>query len=123
MEYKNKHLTGARYEDIAISYLIKNGHIILKRNYRNPYGEIDIISRIDNTLVFTECKYRNGSRYGDPLEAVNAVKQRKISKTALCYYSQSSYYNELPCRFDVIAIYGDGTIKHVENAFEFRGRI
>ena len=122
MEYNNR-TKGTRYEDIAISYLVKKGHKILKRNYRNHYGEIDIISVADDTLVFTECKYRKSDRYGDPLEAVGPVKQLKISKTAAYYYAGHSFAREMTCRFDVIAIYGDGTIKHIEDAFEFRGNL
>ncbi len=121
MEYYSKRQTGTRYEDVAVSFLIKKGHTILKRNYRNPYGEIDIISRIDDTIVFTECKYRQNNRYGDPLEAVNYIKQRRISKGALYFCSRFLKGREAACRFDVVAVYGNGTIRHIENAFDFRG--
>ena len=71
-----------------------------------------------STLVFTECKYRSSSKFGDPLEAVNLNKQQKICHTAMNFCVKYGYVN-YPCRFDVIAIYKDGTIKHIKNAFEY----
>lgn len=117
---KSNRATGAKYESVAAAYLSGNGYQILERNYRNKYGEIDIIAAKDSVLVFVEIKFRSSDSYGDPLEAVDARKQQRISKTALCYYSRHGYYANAPCRFDVLGIYGDGTIRHVENAFEFR---
>ena len=66
----------------------------------------------------TECKYRSSSKFGDPLEAVNLHKQQKICHTAVNFCVKYGYVN-YPCRFDVIAIYKDGTIKHIKNAFEY----
>ena len=84
-------------------------YTIITRNYRTRYGEIDIISKCNSTLVFTECKYRSSSKFGDPLEAVNLHKQQKICHTAMNFCVKYGYVN-YPCRFDVIAIYKDGTI-------------
>ena len=103
---KNSRATGSEYETI------------ITRNYRTRYGEIDIISKCNSTLVFTECKYRSSSKFGDPLEAVNLHKQQKICHTAMNFCVKYGYVN-YPCRFDVIAIYKDGTIKHIKNAFEY----
>ena len=117
----NKRLIGAEGETAAVRYLEEHGYQIIKRNYRNRYGEIDIIAELGNVLVFVEVKYRRAGDYGDPLEAVDIRKQRRISKAALYYYSGYGHGWNRPCRFDVVAIYGDGTIRHVENAFEFQG--
>lgn len=57
----NKRAVGSMYEDMAVKYLVSQGHTIIKRNYRTSYGEIDIISKDNSTLVFTECKYRKNS--------------------------------------------------------------
>lgn len=115
----NKREVGSRYEDMAAEYLKDKGYTILSRNYRNRYGEIDIIATYESALIYCECKYRANDASGDPLGAVDEKKQKKICKTALCHYSRYGYINNMPCRFDVIGIYGDGTVRHIENAFEF----
>lgn len=116
----NRRRVGARYEDMAVDYLKKNQYRILDRNYHDHrYGELDIVAGKGNMIVFLEIKYRNTDTYGDPLEAVDYRKQKKISRTALHYLTTHGYGTEVPCRFDVIAIYGDGRIRHIENAFEY----
>lgn len=117
---RNKRQIGTDYENLAAEYLVKKGYRILERNYRNPHGEIDIIAKDGETIVFCEIKYRAGKRYGSPLEAVDVRKQRRISKVALYYTagykaSESAFY-----RFDVIGIDGEGHIEHIENAFFFQ---
>lgn len=117
---KNKRQIGAIYENMADEYLRKKGYRIVEKNFRTHYGEIDRIVRDkDNTLVFVEIKYRASEAFGDPLEAVDMRKQKRISRTALYYYTYHGYADNIPCRFDVIAIYGDENITHIENAFEF----
>ena len=117
----NKRQVGNLYEERAVAYLLEKGYQILERNFRaGRSGELDIIAKdTDGMLVICECKYRTGTAYGDPLTAVDWRKQRQICKTTLYYYVRHGYGMEHPCRFDVIALYGDGTIRHVENAFEF----
>lgn len=110
---------GDKYEDKAAEYLTKLGYRILARNYTVRGGEIDIIAVKGNIIVFAEVKYRSNVRFGDPLEAVNLNKQKHICRTALKYYSVHKECTDMICRFDVIAIYGNGEIKHIENAFEF----
>ena len=119
MRFINKREIGNHYEDIAADYLKSKDYKILSRNYGNRYGEIDIIAMSERTLVYCECKYRSTECCGDPLSAVDERKQRKICRTALYHYSRYGYSKNLPCRFDVIGIYSDGTVMHVENAFEF----
>jgi putative endonuclease len=91
----------------------------LERNYITPYGEIDILAQDVDALVFCEVKYRRTERCGNPLEAVDLRKQKKISKAALYYYSKHGFAEEAPCRFDVVAVSGDGKIEHIRNAFNF----
>lgn len=116
----NKRKIGADYESLAVRYLKECGYEILERNYRNSYGEIDVIAKKNEFIVFTEIKFRADNAYGDPLEAVDLRKQHRIIKVALYYYMRKGYSQNVPCRFDVIAIYGDGTIRHEQNAFEMR---
>ena len=79
---QNKRMEGSRYEKLAARYLEQKGMDILELNYRCRTGEIDIIARDGEYLVFVEVKYRSGASFGDPSEAVTAKKQERIRKTA-----------------------------------------
>ncbi len=103
-------------EDIAAKYLKKKGYEIIKRNYTNEYGEIDIIAADDGYLVFVEVKLRTTEEFGRPAEAITKHKISKISQTASCYIHSKRLY-DYPVRFDVIEIC-DGEINHIENAFD-----
>lgn len=116
----NKRQIGADYELVAANYLEQKGYIILERNYRNPYGEIDLIALDGDTVVFCEIKYRKKAGYGSPLSAVDVRKQRRISKVALYYTAGYQAPKNVFYRFDVIGIDGDNTIEHIENAFYFQ---
>lgn len=122
MEEQNKRSIGTKYENMATEYLKNKGYKIIERNYRNKFGEIDIIAEdTDGVLVYIEIKYRSSKKCGDPLEAVDYRKQKRISKIAFYHYAGNGYNEEKACRFDVIAIYGDDSIKHIENAFNYVG--
>jgi putative endonuclease len=75
---KNNRKTGGNYEQAAGFYLEQHGYQILQYNYRCRIGEIDIVAKEGENLVFCEVKYRTGPGKGSPLEAVDARKQRKI---------------------------------------------
>ncbi len=114
---------GAQGEDIAARFLLSKKYEILDRNYRCRHGEIDIIARRKNVLIFVEVKTRRSSAFGSPLEAVSLKKQRSISAVAQAYL-QHSRLSGSAARFDVIAILlGSGApeIEHIENAFELPG--
>lgn len=104
-------------EKIALRYLIDNRANILETNYRIKSGEIDIIAKINEELVFIEVKSRSNIRFGYPSEAVDYMKIRKIVNTAK-YYILKNNMNNVPIRFDVIEIYlKDKKINHIVNAF------
>lgn len=115
----NKRQVGTTYENIAVQYLTEQGYEILEQNYRNKLGEIDILAKDKDTIVAVEVKYRKDNNYGDALEAVDYRKQRKISRAFFVYYSSHGYEEDIPCRFDVIAVYGNGKISHIRDAFDF----
>lgn len=115
----NKREIGIKYEESAARYLEDRGYTIEQRNYRNRYGEIDIIAKKERTWVFCEIKYRSSAMCGDPSEAVDYRKQKKICRTAFCFYASHGFTEEVPCRFDVLSVYADGSIVHLENAFGF----
>lgn len=115
----NKRRLGTEYEDVALKYIESLGGKLIEKNYRNHYGEIDIIYQdTDGTICYTEIKYRSSRRYGHPIEAVDARKQRRISRVAAFHYAYYCAKEAKPCRFDVIGIDSDGAITHVKNAFD-----
>lgn len=77
----DKILSGKDGEERACNYVKSKKYKILERNYRCPYGEIDIITKYSNTLVIIEVKYRKSVKFGKGYEAVNYTKQQKIIKT------------------------------------------
>lgn len=112
----NKRLIGARKEQLVTEYLIDNNYVILERNYQTKTGEIDIIAKDDNCIVFIEVKFRSSSRYGSSLDAVNYRKQQTIRHVARIYLSTRYKSLDIPCRFDVIGMDGNN-ITHIINAF------
>lgn len=107
-------------EQAAADYLRRAGYTIVERKYRRKIGEIDIIAKINQTLVFVEVKTRSTIRYGFPAEAVTYHKQQKIIYTALCYLKQSQQ-EDVCCRFDVMEIFLTDLqvvkYNHIQNAF------
>ena len=111
---------GREGESIAAVHLKKRGYRILELNHRTPLGEIDIVARDRETIVFVEVKSRRSDRFGHPKWAVTPAKQRKISMAAL-YYLKSTGQMERKARFDVVAIRRSGRraeVEIVKNAFE-----
>lgn len=90
-------------EDYAVSLLKKAGYKILERNFRSKFGEIDIVARQDDTLVFVEVKARWSKRFGNPEEAVTPKKLFKIKKTAE-YFSLTHPSLPKKLRIDIVAI-------------------
>ena len=106
---------GGEAELTAAAYLARHGLAILARNYRTRLGEIDVIARDGEVLVFVEVRLRSGSRFGGAPESVTAHKQRRIAAAAHLYLRQ---FPRAPrCRFDVIAL-DDGEIRWLKGAFE-----
>ena len=116
----NKRKTGAEYEKLAAEWLMQHGFQILEYNYRCRQGEIDLIAREGAALVFVEVKYRKNGQTGDPSEAVDIRKQKKISRVALYYCWEKKVPQETPCRFDVISIKGE-SIRQMKDAFPYIG--
>lgn len=114
----NTRNTGTSYERKAAEYLEQQGLVILKHNYRCRQGEIDLIARDKEYLVFVEVKYRSQNRAGYSLDAVNPAKQKKISKVARYFLATEYHCTEIPCRFDVIGIDG-GCLHWIKDAFGF----
>ena len=116
------HGEGRRGEDIAAVYLRLKGYKILERNYRVPQGEIDLVCRKGDTVVFVEVKRRKTLSKGSPLEAVTTQKISRLSAAGAVYLSRHTG-ETLNVRFDVVAlspsrnIFGIPRIQHLSNAF------
>lgn len=102
-------------EEIACKYLEGKGFEIICTNYRATGGEIDIIAKDREYIVFIEVKFRNNTQHGFPREAVGKSKQKNIINTALDFIEKNNLQN-IDFRFDVIEIIGNN-IEYIENAF------
>ena len=114
---KNKRQLGTAYEDLACERLEREGLQILCRNYRVRIGEIDIIARDGEELVFVEVKYRANERFGGAWYAIPYSKQNTIRRVAQWYMSQYHIRQDTLCRFDAVLIDGQ-EISHIRNAWQ-----
>lgn len=110
---------GSDGEYTAHDYLTGQGYKVLEMNYRRPTGEIDVIARQRDTLVFVEVKRRTTRRYGTPAEAVTPQKRMRILKTAALYLQEKGL-QDVSARFDIIEI-TPGEVKHIPAAFDATG--
>lgn len=113
----NKRQVGAEYEKRAEQFLCKEGILILERNFRCRQGEIDLIGKHQNCLVFVEVKYRSSNQAGLPEEAVGIAKQKRICRVAEFYLYTHQQYGNCMIRYDVVAIAGN-QLRWYPDAFE-----
>ena len=111
-----KKLLGGAGEKQAVKFLKKKGYKILCVNFRISVGEIDIIAKDGETVVFIEVKTRSSDAFGRPSEAVDDKKRRKYVKVAQAYLVKNYGETDIPCRFDVVEV-EEKQINHVINAF------
>ncbi len=116
-----RQIIGGLGEEKAVEYLLKNGCEIIDRNFRTRYGEVDIIAREGEEIVFVEVRSRSCASFGIPEESITFRKQLKIKNMAR-YYLAIKNLNGANCRFDVVAINfdGDGRLRrlnHIRGAF------
>lgn len=114
---------GTTGETLAANHLCSNGYTILHRNYRSRSGEIDIIAREKQTLIFIEVKTRRTTKFGPPAAAVTSRKQAQISRVALEYLNTYDLF-DTSARFDVVSIVmpigKEPVIEIIKNAFELQ---
>ena len=110
-------------EELALRYLLKNGLVLVARNFKTPGrggGEVDLIMRAsDGTLVFVEVRQRKSTSHGGAAASISATKRRRIIYAAQHYISRLARMP--PCRFDVIALDGvgiDAQIEWLQAAFD-----
>jgi len=97
-------------EELAAGYLRTKGYQIIFRNFYSKYGELDIVAKKNNLLVFVEVKTRTQDYYGTPAEAVDARKRRHMTSAASFFLQRFGFQN-VDLRFDVIEI----NLNHLEN--------
>lgn len=105
-------------EEKATEHLRKIGYKILDRNYRCRFGEIDIIAKYNDYIVFIEVKTRRGEGYGRPIEAINSAKLNRILKTVNFYLAEKRMFDS-NIRIDAIEVLLSNLkeirLNHIEN--------
>ncbi|MGF1546331.1 MAG: YraN family protein [Thiotrichales bacterium] len=107
---------GDAAEKTALSHLRAAGLDLIETNFRSRFGEIDLIMRDGDSLVFVEVRYRKHSTFGGSAASVNRTKQQRLTRTGLIYLQARRI--STPCRFDVVAIGPDGQLDWLRNAFD-----
>lgn len=110
----NKREVGSFYENKVCDYLISEGIEIIERNFFCKFGEVDIIGREGDTLIFFEVKFRSGDSFGNPLDAIDRRKQKRIIGCAKYYTAYK--YSDMYIRFDAVGV-TDDKIEWVKDAF------
>ncbi len=119
----HKRAKGKFGEEEAVRWLLGQGYEIVERNVVNKGGEIDIVAREGETLCFVEIKARSNKAFGPAIAAVDARKQRRISRAAALYIAVKRLHNA-PCRFDVLGLDREGggwRYTLIRNAFPYAG--
>lgn len=117
------HADGKQAESRACDFLKAKGLRLIAKNFRTTLGEIDLIMKEDNILVFIEVRSRKSSVYGESCETIGRIKKAKIIKTASIYLKKEKLCEKIDCRFDVVTIdyikdkiHGD--IRWIRDAFQ-----
>jgi putative endonuclease len=117
---RQRQAVGAYGERLASQYLQAAGLVVLARNWRCGEGEVDLILRDGDDLVFCEVKTRRTGAYGTPAEAVGAAKVRRLRRIAACWLAESAV-RPREVRFDVVSVLpqprGASVVEHVRAAF------
>ena len=116
----NKKTIGKQFEELASAYLQKQGLRLINKNYRSYFGEIDLIMRDREDIVFVEVRSRKRHDYGHVIESINYAKQKKLIKTAILFLQEKKWLYKICSRFDVITIHmseNKPQLEWVKNAF------
>jgi putative endonuclease len=113
----DKRIKGDEKERLAEEYLAARGFRLIERNFLCKSGEIDLIMKDQNSLVFIEVRYRENQEFGGALASITVGKQKKLRRAAEYYLLQHFGNTPPPCRFDVVGIEGQDEIMWVKNAF------
>ena len=110
---------GKKGEELAEEHLRSKGYEILEKNYRRFRGEVDLIAKDEDCLVFVEVKTARSRNFGPPIYRVDQKKKRQLGKIAMAYYQEHDLY-DYDSRFDIVTITFSREkpeIDHIKNAF------
>jgi putative endonuclease len=111
--------TGKKAEDLAAAFLQAKGFTIIERNFLAKVGEIDIVAKDNDEIVFVEVRARVSRDFGGAAASVGGAKRRKLIRAAQLWLQARSW--DGPCRFDVVALEG-GSLEHIPAAFDASAR-
>lgn len=117
LQQLHKRAIGDEKERLAERFLCRKGATVIQRNFSGPRGEIDLILKQGEYLVFVEIRYRQNRTFGGAAASVSMAKQKKIIATAQHFLQSQPEWQRSPCRFDVIAIDGND-INWITDAFQ-----
>lgn len=115
---------GSAAESLACDYLQQHGLVLLERNYRAAHGELDLIMRDHDHVVFVEVRFRRNHRFGSGADTVSRAKQDKLIRTALYYLQRHPRLAKQPLRFDVVSVHtmdGQANMDWIRDAFQAKG--
>lgn len=102
-------------EELARDHLAALGYVLLEENYLVRGGEVDLVMRHGETLVFVEVRQRNGSDYGSPGETIGGRKLALVRRAARVYLAKRFGRDDLPVRFDAVLVHGNKTRHRIEH--------
>jgi putative endonuclease len=100
--------TGAAAEDAALEHLRAAGLVLLARNVRYAFGELDLVMHEGATLAFVEVRHRRNASFGGAFASVDTGKRRKLARAAQAWLCRNKAWSQAPCRFDVVAVSPQG---------------
>ena len=103
----NARAAGDAFEQAALDHLQRAGLKLLARNFATRFGELDLVMRDADALVFVEVRYRRHRQFGGSAASVGAAKQERITRAAQAFLQAHPKLSALPCRFDVVAFDGE----------------
>lgn len=103
---------GDVFEERAHKHLVRAGLTLVARNYATRFGELDLVMRDGDTLVFVEVRYRHNTRFGTAAASVTPRKRERLVRAAEGFLGAHAQYAQCACRFDVVTFEGDREHAH-----------
>lgn len=105
---------GRAAEDLALAYLEKRRLTLVERNFRSRFGEIDLIMREENRIIFVEVRSRTSGAFLDPVESIGHAKRDRLLKTCWAFMQKTPGADDYDWRFDVVTLTGSGRRRNIE---------
>ena len=118
-----KQQQGQLAETCALGFLQNKGLRLIERNAQYKFGELDIVMRDGETLVFVEVRQRKSDLFGGAAQSIDRRKMKKCALAAQCWLKQHVQFAKMPCRFDAVLLTGtenNWQIDWIQNAFVYQ---